>query len=299
MSTEKVHLAFEIGGVTLPLDSILPSKQVNPAIRKSRKYATILASIQEVGLIEPPIVYRSKKTRNTPESYVLVDGHVRVDILRALGEREVFCLISTDDEAFTYNHKVNRLPPIQEHFMIMRAIDNGVAEDRIAKALNVDVARIRKQRTMLEGICSEAVELLRDKPVTPNGLRSLRKVKPIRQIEIAELVNAVGNYTTPYIKALVAASPQEQCIPGGNGKPSFGVKAEDLAKMEKEMAVLERDFRLIEQSYGKNVLNLVLARGYLAKLLSNNRVLRYLSGHYADILAEFQKIVDATTLDAS
>ena len=188
-----------------------------------------------MGLIEPPIVYRSKKTRNTPESYVLVDGHIRVDILRALGEREVFCLISTDDEAFTYNHKVNRLPPIQEHFMIMRAIDNGVAEDRIAKALNVDVARIRKQRTMLEGICSEAVELLRDKPVTPNGLRSLRKVKPIRQIEIAELVNAVGNYTTPYIKALVAASPQEQCIPGGNGKPSFGVKPEDLAKMEKEM----------------------------------------------------------------
>lgn len=298
MSTEKVHLAFEMGGVTLPMESILPSKQVNPAIRKSRKYATILASIQEVGLIEPPIVYRSKKTRNTPESYVLVDGHIRVDILRALGEREVFCLISTDDEAFTYNHKVNRLPPIQEHFMIMRAIDNGVAEDRIAKALNVDVARIRKQRTMLEGICSEAVELLRDKPVTPNGLRSLRKVKPIRQIEIAELVNAVGNYTTPYIKALVAASPQEQCIPGGNGKPSFGVKPEDLAKMEKEMAALERDFRLIEQSYGKNVLNLVLARGYLAKLLSNNRVLRYLSGHYADILAEFQKIVDASSLDA-
>jgi len=298
LSTEKVHLAFEMGGVTLPMESILPSKQVNPAIRKSRKYATILASIQEVGLIEPPIVYRSKKTRNTPESYVLVDGHIRVDILRALGERDVFCLISTDDEAFTYNHKVNRLPPIQEHFMIMRAIDNGVAEDRIAKALNVDVARIRKQRTMLEGICSEAVELLRDKPVTPNGLRSLRKVKPIRQIEIAELVNAVGNYTTPYIKALVAASPQEQCIPGGNGKPSFGVKPEDLAKMEKEMAALERDFRLIEQSYGKNVLNLVLARGYLAKLLSNNRVLRYLSGHYADILAEFQKIVDASSLDA-
>lgn len=299
MSTDKVHLAFEMDGVTLPLDSILPSKQMNPAIRKSRKYATILASIQEVGLIEPPIVYRSKKSKTAPESYVVVDGHVRLDILKQLGQNEVFCLISTDDEAFTYNHKVSRLPPIQEHFMIMRAIDSGVAEDRIAKALNVDVARIRKQRTMLEGICSEAVDLLRDKPVTPNGLRSLRKVKPIRQIEIAELVNAVGNYTTPYIKALVAASPKEQCVPGADGKPSFGVKPEDLAKMEKEMAALERDFRLIEQSYGKNMLNLVLARGYLSKLLSNNRVLRYLSGHYGDILAEFQKIVDATALETS
>ncbi len=298
MSAEKVRLGFELEGVTLPLEHILPSKQVNPAIRKSRKYATILASVQEVGLIEPPIVYRSKKGARAPESYILVDGHIRLDVLKALGHTEVFCLISTDDEAFTYNHKVNRLPPIQEHFMIMRAIDSGVAEDRIAKALNVDVARIRKQRTLLDGICGEAVDLLRDKPVTPNGLRSLRKVKPIRQIEIAELVNAVGNYTTPYIKALVAASPKDQCVPGSDGKPSFGVRPEDLAKMEKEMAALERDFRLIEQSYGTNVLNLVLARGYLSKLLSNNRVLRYLSGHYGDIVAEFQKIVDATALEA-
>lgn len=297
MSAEKVRLGFELEGVTLPLEHILPSKQVNPAIRKSRKYATILASVQEVGLIEPPIVYRSKKGARAPESYILVDGHIRLDVLKALGHTEVFCLISTDDEAFTYNHKVNRLPPIQKHFMIMRAVDSGVAEDRIAKALNVDVARIRKQRTLLDGICSEAVDLLRDKPVTPNGLRSLRKVKPIRQIEIAELVNAVGNYTTPYIKALVVASPKEQCVPGSDGKPSFGVRPEDLAKMEKEMAALERDFRLIEQSYGTNVLNLVLARGYLSKLLSNNRVLRYLSGHYGDIVAEFQKMVDSASLE--
>ncbi len=34
-------------------------------------------------------------------------------------------LVSTDDEAFTYNHKVNQLQPIQEHFMILRAIKNG------------------------------------------------------------------------------------------------------------------------------------------------------------------------------
>lgn len=35
------------------------------------------------------------------------------------------CLISDDDEAFTYNHKVNQLSAIQEHFMILRAINAG------------------------------------------------------------------------------------------------------------------------------------------------------------------------------
>jgi hypothetical protein len=34
-------------------------------------------------------------------------------------------LIATDDEGFTYNHKVNRLTAIQEHFMILRALKNG------------------------------------------------------------------------------------------------------------------------------------------------------------------------------
>lgn len=297
MDTEKVKLAFEMEGVVLQIEQILPSKQLNPIIRTSRKYATILASVQELGLIEPPIVYRSRKSPRGVRTYILVDGHVRLDILKALGQKDVFCLISTDDEAFTYNHKVNRIAPIQQHFMIMRAIDHGVSEERIARALNVDVARIRQQRTLLEDVCTEAVDLLKDKPISAKGLRSLSKVKPIRQIEIAELANAVGNYSTPYIRALTAATPKDLCVAGDSHKPPFGLKPEDLAKMEKEMAVIEHDFRLVEERHGKNVLHLVLARGYLAKLLSNNRVLRFLSAGYSDILGEFQKIVDASSLE--
>jgi len=34
----------------------------------------------------------------------------------------------------------------------------------------------------------------------------------------------------------------------------------------------------------------VLAKGYLAKLLANTRIARYLDVNYKEILAEFQKI---------
>lgn len=44
------------------------------------------------------------------------------------------------------NHKVSRLAAIQEQFMIMRAIKNGVDEERIAKTLNVDVSHIKQKR---------------------------------------------------------------------------------------------------------------------------------------------------------
>ena len=47
------------------------------------------------------------------------------------------------------------------------------------------------------------------------------------------------------------------------------------------------------------MLNLVLVVGYLKKLLDNARVVRYLSQHYGEILAEFQKIVETKSLTPS
>ncbi len=76
-------------------------------------------------------------------------------MLRDLGRKETFCLVSTDDEGYTYNHKVNRLAPIQEHFMIMKAIEHGVSEERIARALEVDVARIRIKQNMIRALLSQ------------------------------------------------------------------------------------------------------------------------------------------------
>jgi len=60
--------------------------------------------------------------------------------------------------------------------------------------------------------------------------------------------------------------------------------------MERESANLEREFRIAEQSYGADHLDLVLANGYLGKLLSNAQIMRYLAQSQLDILREFQKL---------
>ena len=67
--------------------------------------------------------------------------------------------------------------------------------------------------------------------------------------------------------------------------------------MERESANLEREFRIAEQSYGDH-LDLVLANGYLGKLLSNARVVRYLAQHQQEILSEFQKLVEVEAVAA-
>lgn len=66
-----------------------------------------------------------------------------------------------------------------------------------------------------------------------------------------------------------------------------GVTPEDMASMQRETEALSRDFRLIEESHGRNTLNLVLAVAYLRKFLESADIVRYLSGHFAGILGGF------------
>ena len=70
------------------------------------------------------------------------------------------CIISTDDESYTYNKRINRLAAIQEHRMIRRAIERGAPEEKIAEALGLEVASIHRRSRMLNGICREAIEIL-------------------------------------------------------------------------------------------------------------------------------------------
>ncbi|WP_249169875.1 plasmid partitioning protein RepB C-terminal domain-containing protein [Bradyrhizobium liaoningense] len=272
------------------LSDIQPLKLVSEEVRRSPKYRQIAASVGEIGLVEPPVVARS---RDGQGKFLLLDGHLRLEVLRERGLLEVECLISTEDEAFTYNKRVNRIAIIQEHRMILKAIENGVSEARIAKALNVDVASIRRRRKLLDGICAEAVDLLKEKHLTLNSFSELRKLAPIRQIEAAELMIAMNNFSNSYVRSLVAATPRNQLATGYTPRAPKGLSDEQLALMERESASLAREFKVAEQTYGTDHLDLVLAVGYVSKLLRNGRVVGYLARHFQELLFEFQRITES------
>jgi len=175
-----VKPAFEMQGVVLPLDRIMPIRQVKPEDHTFGKYRSILASIREIGLVEPLVVHPQKGSRT---SYLLLDGHMRLKALKELAIAEAACLVATEDDAFTYNDKISRVAPIQEHRMIMKAIEQGVTPEQIAKSLDVEVDRIRRNMNLLEGIHPDAVEMLKDKPITDGALRYYKKVKAVRQLE--------------------------------------------------------------------------------------------------------------------
>ncbi len=276
----------------IPIAAILPVKQLPITVPKGRKYAQIAASIREAGLIEPLVVARASGRDGT---FILLDGHVRLHVLKEMGAETVTCLIATDDESFTYNKRVSRLATIQEHKMILRAIERGVPEARIAAALNVDVALIRRKRTLLNGICPEAADLLKDKHCPLNSFRSLRKMKPLRQIQAAELMIAANNYTVAYSEAILAATDADDLEAPATRADAHGVTREQAERMKAEMASLQKNIKLIEATLGPDHLRLVVAGRYVERLLKNDRLLRYLGMHHGDILGELQQIVAGLT----
>ncbi len=288
-----IKIGFEAEVVTLALNQIIPLKIIPPSIRHSVKYKQILASVKEVGIIEPLVVSPCNEGKG---QYYLLDGLLRLEVIKELGEKNIACIVSTDDESFTYNKHINRISTIQEHRMIVRAVERGVSEAKIASALNVDVKSIILKRKMLDGICKEAIELLKDKMVSGGVFRVLKKMVPMRQIECAELMNSMNVYSVPYAKALLAGTPKDKLTEPDKPKKIKGIDEEQMARMQAEMLSLQDEYRLIEETLGTNVLNFTVAKGYIAKLMDNAKVLKYLGQNHPEIFDEFQKISDLKTL---
>ena len=287
----KVTVGFEPESVTISIVDILPLRLVEDSARKRRKFRQIAASIREIGIVQPPIVVRRSDGKH---KYLLLDGHLRIEILKDLGIDSVACLVSLDDEAVTYNRQVNRLSPLQEHKMILKVIERGVPEERIAQALNVNVATIRAKRDLLNGICPEVASLLKDKHCPINSFQALKKAKPLRQYEIAKTMVVVGDYSVAYARALVSASSPDQLVNPGKARAHRKVSPEEIEQIERELANLQGDVDRIEETFAADHLDLVLATSYVRSLLRNAQITRYMETYHRNLREEFQKICEAT-----
>ncbi len=272
--------------VDLPLGRITPVRTITPALRATAKYKQIATSLHEIGLVEPLVVFQ-----NPDGTYLLLDGHIRYDVLKTLRTTAARCIIATDDEAHTYNKRVNRLSTIEEHRMILKAIAHGVTEQRIASVLNVNIAAIRKKRDLLDGICPETAELLKDKQITADAFKVLRRMKPTRQVEAAELMIAASNYSVTFAKALLAGTPASLLSEQDRPRPKVGITAEQKAMMEHEINLLLRNLKDVEDTYGTDILDFTLAYRYLERVVSNEHVRRYLGKRHTDLLFELNALL--------
>ena len=284
--SDRLRSAFEEKVFTLPLTSIIPRRALTAGLKNSQVYLQIKASLKEIGLIEPLVVFPQND-----KGFLLLDGHLRLAILKELGATEAKSLLATDEDGYTYNKRVNYIPPVAQHLMLLQALNRGVSEERIAAALNVDVYAVRQKAQMLDGICVEVVELLRDRKMSPELFRILRKMKPAIQIATAELMILRNDLSVAFAKTRLALTPPDLLNVSATSKRR--VKADSAAaqmQLEEDTEMLVRNLKAIEASYGTDILTLTVSRAYVEQLLACQKVVRYLERNHGGLLGTLHSL---------
>lgn len=279
-----VSIGFRQQVLELPLDRLVALKEMEPRSHETRTYKQLRASLQHIGLIEPLAVFPQPEGR-----FLVTNGNFRLHILRELKVENARCTVALDDEAYTYNKRVNPLSPITEHFMILKAISNGVTEERIALGLNIDVRGIQARRSLLDGICQEAVDLLKEKRVSSRTFGYLRKMKPLRQIEAAELMVSGKNYSIAFAASILGVTNRDQLV---RPEKDLGKvhHAPSSALLDDATDCLISELATARRTYGADVLTLTVICRSIENLIQNVKVIKYLKQYHSEILNELETL---------
>lgn len=279
-----VKAAFKPEILRLKVKDLIPSKEIDPREKMHAKFKQIATSLEAVGLIEPIIVFPSN------HGFRVLDGHKRLMILRDRRVEDVECLIGTTDDSYTYNRRVNYLSTIGEHQMILKALRHN-SEETIAKVLNVDVSTIRKKRTLLNGICREAVDVLKDRPVSARAFSALRQMKPLRQVAAARLMVSSNMYTDKFAQALLAGTSRELLATQHNSYRDKALSQEQRSRLIAETDSLLANVHKTEATYGEEALSLSVWCRYIERLIDNPNAAQYLASKHPGVLAELRSII--------
>jgi len=108
---------------------------------------------------------------------------------------------------------------------------------------------------------------------------------------------SANNYSASYAKALLATTKPADLHRPEELKKDTGLSVEQMARLEREMASVSEDYTELEVSYGDDMLVLVVAAGFLERLLSKPEIERFLANRQPEFLETFRAIVQAASLD--
>lgn len=104
--------------------------------------------------------------------------------------------------------------------------------------------------------------------------------------------------TVAHVETLLKATPPEQRadVPPPE-RDSKTAPMEQLVKLEKEMSQVQATYKDAESNYGSELLNLVVAKGYLTKLLANAAVKSYIERREPEILSHLELVANTVSME--
>jgi hypothetical protein len=144
---------------------------------------------------------------------------------------------------------------------------------------------------MLNEICPEAVQILMDRPISPQVFALLRKMKPVRRIEAAEHMVVGCTFTIPFAKALLTVTKVEMLDETPSPRKLEATSIAAHAMLSEQNEFLLRDLQSVEESYGTDVLALTVSIGYIERPIDNPKISRYLEQYHFDILQTLKRLI--------
>lgn len=287
-----IQKCFNDEFLEFPVSRLVYTKRLPANIKSSDKYKAILASIREVGLVEPIMIYPDEGGRTLK----VLDGHLRIEALLELSIEKAFCIISTIPDSFTPNKQVNQIAVIQQHNMIKKAIDSGVSVKKLSAALGVGEELINRRYSLAKGIDPEVISRLANHIVPFKIFAVIKKMKPARQVEVVKLMIDLDNFTIKFAESLLYATEEKYLVNPTTQRSVNGLN-ESISRLEKEMAALQLEVVDIEMSYSDKVLRFMIVKNHIRGLLGNSRVVLWLLENQPDYLRILKGISDVNSLD--
>lgn len=287
-----IKYCFSNKCVDMPVEALMSSKPLPVNVKISHKYKQIVLSVKELGLVEPVVVC----FQDSGKVIKILDGHLRIEALKELNMPTAPCIISPDEESYTYNKHVNRLSVIQEQKMLRIAVEAGVPVEMLSAALGITPTILNARFRLLDGICDEVVVLLADKHVPRALFEVLKKMKPTRQLEVINIMTTLNKFTRKFALSLLQGTPTEQLVNDKKSKMEQRDHKASIERLEREMAAVQIDTEKLSDDYGGNNLKLVIIKSHITKILDNARVLHWLMDNSPEYLSQLKKISEIRSL---
>ncbi len=152
---------------------------------------------------------------------------------------------------------------------------------------------IRERFRLLDGICNEAISLLADKPIPRGVFPVLRGMKAFRQIDVANIMINLNNYSLKFARAMLHATSPEELTNPKKPKILSGNALETLQRLERELALVQADTKLLEESYGPANLQLTIIKTHIKSILDNARIVKWLLKSNPEYLEQLQLIAES------
>lgn len=265
---------------------LTPSASFSQEDCNDSEHRRLNRSLRSFGMIMPLVVYPLPERK-----FKVLDGNKRLRLLVPQA-KTIECVVATDGE-LRHNRRSGYLSAIAKHELILRALAKHRI-DHVARALGVQVECVERSRDLLNGLSDDALGALQDKNVTLATIEILGKMNPSRQMEVAELMIAMNNFSGKIARCLLAGSAEKILVQRlGPGRAHRGEQGEADAE-----AVLKNSSS-IRRSYGTDILDLTVLGRYIERLLGNGRISDLILTKHPKMFHEFQSLVEVLQKERS